>query len=94
MHCLLEVKSPGPFQSRLDIWRAQAQVQSLGVSYIVFQHIKQQPIGWGIPVLKLHLKRAKPLCPPGNQITVGMVSLKFGLNLQGTHLKFQPESGK
>ncbi len=48
---MIEVKRPGPFKRRLDIWRAQAQAQFLGVNYIVFQCITQQPIGWGIPVL-------------------------------------------
>ena len=42
---MIEVKRPGPFKSRLDIWRAQAQAQFLGVNYIVFQCTTQQPIG-------------------------------------------------
>ena len=65
MHCLLEVKSSGPFKSRLDIWRAQAQAQSLGVNYIVFQRITQQPIGWGIPVLLTSFEEGQAIVSTG-----------------------------
>ena len=48
---MVEIKRPAAFQSRLDTWRAQAQAQLLGVNYIVYQCVTQQPMGSGIPVL-------------------------------------------
>ena len=40
---MIEVKRPGPSKSRQAILPAQAQSQFLGVNYIVFQCITQQP---------------------------------------------------
>ncbi|KAL0050308.1 hypothetical protein WJX82_008680 [Trebouxia sp. C0006] len=48
---MVEIKRPAAFQSRLDTWRAQAHAQLLGVNYIVYQCVTQQPMGSGIPVL-------------------------------------------
>ena len=53
---LVEVKKPEAYKSKLDRWRAQASGQFLGINYIVFRCMAQQPIGAGIPVLLTSFK--------------------------------------
>lgn len=53
---LVEVKKPEAYKSKLDRWRAQASGQFLGINYIVFRCMAEQPIGAGIPVLLTSFK--------------------------------------
>lgn len=48
---MLELKKPCVYSSKLHTWRAQAVAECLGVNYIVFRIMLEQPIGGGIPVL-------------------------------------------
>lgn len=48
---MVQLKKPHVYSSRLHTWRAQALAQCLGVNYIMYRIMSEQPMGQGIPVL-------------------------------------------